>query len=167
METSLRYTSNSRSLKIHAKEKLLVNSRTRLQLHGELDTGTGAPSYFCAMIRYFNPEALTILGLGLHYNKREKLRCLVRGKMEFPVRTGVPVTFNVKGRCDFDQEFNQRNPKGAAEFAWSVMNFQEDQSVRLKVGYEIFEKVPYMQIRENNWTLNANMKGRWNLRYDL
>ncbi|XP_010539779.1 PREDICTED: outer envelope pore protein 21B, chloroplastic [Tarenaya hassleriana] len=167
MDTSLRYASNSKSLKIHAKEKLPLNSKTRLQFHGELDTGTGAPSYICAMIRYFFMEASTSLGLGLHYDKREKLRCLVRGKKEFPVIADGIVTFNVKGRSDFDQDFNQRNLKGAAEFAWNIANFQEDQGIRLKVGYEIFEKVPYMQIRENNWTVNADMKGRWNVRYDL
>ncbi|KAF3516964.1 hypothetical protein DY000_02064073 [Brassica cretica] len=155
METSLRYTCNSKSLKIHAKEKLPVNSKTHLQLHGELDTGTGAPSYFCAMIRHLFPEAATGLGVGIHYDKRQKLRCHVRGKKEFPVRDDKSVTFNVKGRCDFDQDFNQRNPIGAAEFAWNIMNFKEDQDV------------PYMQIRENNWTLNANMKGKWNLRFDL
>ncbi|CAE5964332.1 unnamed protein product [Arabidopsis arenosa] len=167
METSLRYTCNSKSMKIHAKEKVPVNSKTHLQLHGELDTGTGAPSYFCAMIRHFFPEASTGLGVGLHYDKRQKLRCLVRGKKEFPVRADKRVTFNIKGRCDFDQDLNQRNPKGAAEFAWNIMDFKEDQDVRIKVGYEMFDKVPYMQIRENNWTLNANMKGKWNLRYDL
>lgn len=32
METSLRYTCNSKSLKIHAKEKLHVNSKTHLQV---------------------------------------------------------------------------------------------------------------------------------------
>jgi len=33
METSLRYATNSRSLKIHAKEKFPVNSKTRLQVN--------------------------------------------------------------------------------------------------------------------------------------
>lgn len=28
-------------------------------------------------------------------------------------------------------------------------------------------QVPYLQIRENNWTFNADYKGRWNVRYDL
>lgn len=36
----------------------------------------------------------------------------------------------------------QKNPKGAAEFAWNIMDFKEDQDVRIKVGYEMFEKVP-------------------------
>ncbi|WZZ67290.1 hypothetical protein YC2023_078660 [Brassica napus] len=139
----------------------------KLFLHGELDAGTGAPSYFCAMIRHLFPEALTGLGVGLYYDKRHKLRSHVRGKKEFPMGANKLVTFNVKGRCDFDQDFNQKNPIGAAEFSWNKMNFKEDQDVRIKVGYEMFNKVPYMQIRENNWTLNANMKGKWNLRFDL
>lgn len=28
-------------------------------------------------------------------------------------------------------------------------------------------QVPYLQIRENNWTLNADMNGKWNVRFDL
>ncbi|XP_011627523.1 outer envelope pore protein 21, chloroplastic isoform X2 [Amborella trichopoda] len=28
-------------------------------------------------------------------------------------------------------------------------------------------EVPYFQIRENNWTLNADGNGKWNVRYDL
>lgn len=43
----------------------------------------------------------------MHYDKREKLRCLVRGKKKFPVITDERVTFNIKGRCDFDQDFVQ------------------------------------------------------------
>lgn len=30
-----------------------------------------------------------------------------------------------------------------------------------------FFQIPYFQIRENNWTLNADMNGRWNVKYDL
>lgn len=156
--------------------------------------------------------------------------------------------------------FWQRKSRGAAEFTWSVFNFQKDQDVRVKLGYEVthqnklgnevFDKVysppwvkhkyayswftfldqfigsfqlavssvlhsgffsilksqfllcfhllvftlcflnvvgslcslshaffffpfnllfqvPYLQIRENNWTFNADVSGRWNVRYDL
>lgn len=31
--------------------------------------------------------------------------------------------------------------KGAAEFSLGVLNFQREQDVRVKVGYEVFEKV--------------------------
>jgi hypothetical protein len=28
-------------------------------------------------------------------------------------------------------------------------------------------QVPYLQIRKNNWTLNADMNGKWNVKFDL
>lgn len=31
----------------------------------------------------------------------------------------------------------------------------------------IYLQVPYFQVRENNWTLNADANGKWNVRYDL
>ncbi|XP_024040239.1 outer envelope pore protein 21B, chloroplastic isoform X2 [Citrus clementina] len=116
METSLRYGKDSKALRIYAKEKIPIDSNTRLQVHGELDTRVGAPSYVSAMIRHFYPD---------------------------------------------------RKSRGAAEFSWSIFNFQKDQDVRFKLGYEVVDKAPYMQIRENNWTVNADANGRWNVRYDL
>ena len=35
----------------------------------------------------------------------------------------------------------QRKSGGAAEFSWSIFNFQKDQDVRLRLGYEVFEQV--------------------------
>lgn len=137
------------------------------QVHGELDTKIGAPSYFCAMIRHYYPDLSASLGVGLQYDKRDKLRYTVRGKMAYPVTNNGLLTFNIKGQCNVDKEFKERTSKGAAEFSWSIFNFQRDQDVRLKIGYEVFEKIPYFQVRENNWTLNADVKGRWNVRFDL
>ncbi|XWS14347.1 hypothetical protein CRYUN_Cryun35bG0001800 [Craigia yunnanensis] len=167
METSLRYSEDSKALRIHAKEKFPIDSKTHLQVHGELDTRTGSPSYFCAIIRHFYPDLLTSLGVGLRYDKRDKVQYTLRGKKSFLVTNNGLVNFVVKGRCDVDQEFKGRKLEGAAEFTFSIFNFQRDQDVRLKLGYEVYEKVPYLQIRENNWTLNADMNGRWNIRFDL
>ncbi|XVF74075.1 hypothetical protein PTKIN_Ptkin13bG0031900 [Pterospermum kingtungense] len=142
METSLRYSGDSKALRIHAKEKFPIDSKTHLQL-------------------------LTSLGVGLRYDKRDKVRYTLRGKKSSPVTNNGLVNFVVKGRYDVDQEFKGRKSEGAAEFTFSIFNFQKDQDVRLKLGYEVFEKVPYLQIRENNWTLNADLNGRWNIRFDL
>ncbi|KDP36759.1 hypothetical protein JCGZ_08050 [Jatropha curcas] len=167
METSLRYGGDYKALRIHAKEKLPLDSKTHLQVHGELDTRIGAPTYVSAMIRRFYPESSASLGMGLHYDKYEKLTYRIRGKKAFNVTSDGFLTFNIKGWCNIDKEFKERKSKGAAEFSWSIFNFQKDQDVRLKVGYEVTEKVPYLQIRENNWTVNADMNGRWNVRFDL
>ncbi|KAL5569938.1 hypothetical protein UlMin_026513 [Ulmus minor] len=150
METSLRYGGDSKALRIHAKEKLPINS-----VHGELDTRVRAPSYLCALMRHFYPDFSASLGVGLKYDKREKLRYIVHGKKSFLVTTNGHFSFNIKGHCDFDKEFKQRRLKGAAELSWAILNFQKEQDVRLKISYEVFEQVPYFHIRENNWTFNA------------
>nr|GMC81688.1 outer envelope pore protein 21, chloroplastic-like [Ipomoea batatas]GMD85810.1 outer envelope pore protein 21, chloroplastic-like [Ipomoea batatas] len=165
METSLRYDGDSKALKLHAKEKLPLDSFTHLQLHGELDTKTGAPSHISAMIRHFYQNISSTLGVGLQYDRKEKLRYTVRGKKYFRVSSYGHSNFQIKGRCDVDQEFQQRKSSGAAEFVWDILNFNKDQDLRIKIGYEAFEKVPYVQIRENNWTLNADLAGRWNVKF--
>ncbi|GLT64110.1 hypothetical protein SLA2020_366220 [Shorea laevis] len=167
METSLRFGRDSKALRIHAKEKFPIDSNTYLQVHGELDTRVGVPSYLSAVMRHFYPDFSASLGVGLQYDKWGKLRYSVRGKKSFPVTTDGLLSFNIKGQCDVDKEFKERKSRGAAEFTWSVFNFQKDQDIRVKLGYEAFAKVPYLQIRENNWTFNADVNGRWNVRYDL
>ncbi|KAK9270131.1 hypothetical protein L1049_025707 [Liquidambar formosana] len=167
METSFRYGGDSKALRIHAKEKFPIDSKTHLQVHGELDTVLGAPGYCSAVLRHFYPDLSASLGVGLQYDKQDKLRYSVQGKKAFHVTTNGLLSFNIKGRCDVDKEFRERKSRGAAEFSWSIFNFRRDQDVRLRLGYEVFEKVPYLQIRENNWTLNGDINGRWNVRFDL
>uniref|UniRef100_A0A5B7BWJ5 Outer envelope pore protein 21, chloroplastic n=1 Tax=Davidia involucrata TaxID=16924 RepID=A0A5B7BWJ5_DAVIN len=167
METSLRYGDDSKALRIHVKEKFPVDSKTLLQVHGELNTRIGAPSYLSVVIRHFYPDLSASLGVGLQYDRHEKLRYSVRGKKAFPVTPNGLLSFNIKGRCDVDKEFRERKSRGAAELSWSIFNFQKDQDVRLKVGYEVFDKIPYLQIRENNWTLNTDVNGKWSVRFDL
>ncbi|KAF9618725.1 hypothetical protein IFM89_002420 [Coptis chinensis] len=168
METSLRCDGNSNSLTIHAKEKIpVIDSQTFLQVHAGLDTQVGAPIYCGTIIRHFYPELSASLGVGLRFDKQEQFRYTVRAKKAFPITSSGSLSLNIKGRCDADREFKERKGRGAAEFSWSIFNFQKDQDVRLKVGYELFDKVPYLQIRENNWTLNADSNGRWNVRFDL
>ncbi|CAO2833700.1 unnamed protein product [Amaranthus hypochondriacus] len=171
METSLRYSSAAKSLKIHAKQNLVIDPDTFFQIRAELDTKLGSPNYLCAMLRriYDQPQLSSRFGLGVQYDKFQKLGYIVRGKMEFPVTSNDDnsIRFVVKGRSDIDKEFKQRRSKGGAEFTWSINNFQKEQDVRFKVGYDVVDKIPYMQFRENNWTINADSKGRWNIRYDL
>ncbi|XP_031404210.1 outer envelope pore protein 21B, chloroplastic-like [Punica granatum] len=183
METSLRYWGDSKSLRFHAKEKIPIDSKTRLQVQGELDTRIGAPTFVHAMIRRFYPDISGSLGVGLLYEKNGKVRYTVRGKKSFDVTSEGALAFIVKARSDVDQEFGQWKSRGAAEFALNIKDFQKDQDVRVKVGLEVFDQpprkdtkekqkplqqiVPYLQIRENNWTLNADVNGKWNVRYDL
>ncbi|XP_072994286.1 outer envelope pore protein 21B, chloroplastic-like [Typha latifolia] len=167
METSLRLAGDSKNLRIHAKEKLPLNSQTLLQAHGEIDTSSGAPSYLALIIRRFYPELSANIGVGVQLDGGNDFVYNVRGKKAFLITQTGRVGINIKGRCIGDKEFKLAKKSGAVELAWSIFNFQNDQDVRLKVGYEFFDKVPYFQLRENNWTLNACMNGKWNVRFDL
>lgn len=154
-------------MRIHAKEKVFFDSNTFLQLHGELDTRTGAPNNLGAVLRHFYPDLSASLGVGMQYNKRENLRYSVRGKKSFAVTINEALTFNIKGWCDVDKEFKKTKSRGAAEFSWNILDFQKEQDVRVRLGYEMVEKVPYLQIKENNWTFKVDYNGSWNVRYDL
>lgn len=39
----------------------------------------------------------------------------------------------------------QPTPSGAAELVWNILDFQKDQDVRFKVGYEIVDKVFFIE----------------------
>ncbi|PIN14675.1 hypothetical protein CDL12_12694 [Handroanthus impetiginosus] len=167
METSLRYGGDSKSLRIHAKEKFPIGPSAICQLHGELDTKIGAPTYVNAMIRYFYPDISANFGVGVQYNRHEKFHYNLRAKKAFPVTADGLLSFNVKDRCDVDEEFRKTNYTGAAEFVWKIFHVKKDQDLRLKFGYDVIDKIPYFQIRENNWTFNTDGNRRWNVRYDL
>ncbi|KAL5705989.1 hypothetical protein ACHQM5_024208 [Ranunculus cassubicifolius] len=174
MESSLRYNGNPKSLsgaslKLYAKQKLPVDPNLFVQLHGELDTRAGSPSYFAAIARYFEPKTGAKLGLGIQCFNQVRFRhgYTSRAKTAIPITEDRSLNLNIKGRCDIDSEFDQKKGRAAAELSWSMFNFTEDQDVRLKIGYEFIDKVPYLQIRENNWTVNADINGKWNVRFDL
>ncbi|KAL3830540.1 hypothetical protein ACJIZ3_019342 [Penstemon smallii] len=167
METSLRYGGDSKSLRIYAKEKFPIASNTICQLHGELDTRIGAPTYLNAMIRYYYSDIAANIGVGVQYNRNEKLNYNIRAKKSFPVTADGIVSFNVKGRCYADEELKEVKYSGGADITWNIFNVKKDQDLRLKIGYDVHDKIPYLQIRENNWTFNADINRGWNVRYDL
>ncbi|WOL13399.1 outer envelope pore protein 21B, chloroplastic [Canna indica] len=167
MENSLRYDGDSKTLRIHAKEKIPLSSKTLLQAHGELDTRAGTPSYLALIVRHFYPQFSASVGAGIQVNKDEKPTYNIRGKKAIPMTANGEMGINLKGRYYIDKDFKERKPQGAVELAWSIINFQKDQDVRVKIGYDICDQVPYFQIRENNWTLNADIHGKWNVRFDL
>ncbi|KAK1406682.1 hypothetical protein QVD17_42205 [Tagetes erecta] len=178
MESSLRYEGGDaknhhpatiKSIRINAKQKLQIfHPDTLLQLNGELDTRTGAPTFFCALVRHLYPNLSASVGAGLHYyHTNHKLICTVRGKKAYPMPSNRFVNVLLKGACDIHNDFTQPTPHGALELVWNILDFQKDQDVRLKLGYEIIDKIPYVQFSENNWTFNADINGRWNVRYHL
>ncbi|XP_049392444.1 outer envelope pore protein 21B, chloroplastic-like isoform X2 [Solanum stenotomum] len=85
----------------------------------------------------------------------------LQGHAELDTKIGAPTYLCAMIR----QYFPDRKSRVAAEFTWDIMDVKADQDVRLKVGYEVIEKVPYFQFSENNWTLTVNNIGKWKVKY--
>ncbi|KAL6578376.1 hypothetical protein OROMI_010704 [Orobanche minor] len=140
METSLRYGGDSKSLRLHAKEKFPISSNSICQLQGELDTKLGAPTFLNGMIRFFHPELSASLGVGVQYNRRDKVHYHLRGKKTFPVTADGLFDFKIKGHCNIDEELKKVDYSAATEFVWSIFNVKKDQDLRIKLGYDVIDK---------------------------
>ncbi|TVU27576.1 hypothetical protein EJB05_19067 [Eragrostis curvula] len=169
METSLRLRSDGGGLRIHAKEKLPLGYNSLLQAHGELDTtgGGAAPSYLALFVRHFYPQLSANVGVGVQLHNAHDFTYNLRAKKAIPFTSNGFLGINLKARLLADKEFKPRNRTGAVELAWTILDFRKGQDVRLKLGYELYRKVPYFQLRENNWTLNTYMDGKWDVRFDM
>ncbi|KAG2662792.1 outer envelope pore protein 21, chloroplastic-like isoform X2 [Panicum virgatum] len=169
METSLRLR-GAGGLRIHAKEKLPLGYNSLIQAHGEMDAGTAgaaAPSYLALFVRQFYPQLSANVGVGVHLHKGDGLTYNLRAKKALPFTSTGLLGLNLKARLLTDTEFKPKKRTGAVEFAWTILDLRKGQDVRLKLGYEFYDKVPYLQLRENNWTVNAYMDGKWDVRFDM
>nr|CAB3451613.1 unnamed protein product [Digitaria exilis] len=170
METSLRLRGGG-GLRIHAKEKLPLGYNSLLQAHGEIDAtaaaGPAAPSYLALFVRHFSPQISADVGVGVQLHKGDDTTYNLRAKMALPFTQDGLLGLNLKGRLLTDTQFKPKKTTGAIELAWTIYDLRKGQDVRLKLGYQLYDKVPYLQLRENNWTLNAYMDGKWDVRYDM
>ncbi|CAL5020412.1 unnamed protein product [Urochloa decumbens] len=169
METSLRLRDGG-GLRIHAKEKLPLGYNSLLQAHGEINAttaGAAAPSYLALFVRQFYPKLSANVGVGVQLHNGDDLTYSLRAKKALPFTSNGLLGLNLKGRLFTDKELNPRKRTGAVELAWTVLDFRKGQDVRLKLGFELYDKVPYLQLRENNWTMNAYMDGKWDVRFDM
>jgi hypothetical protein len=73
------------------------------------------------------------------------------------------------GRCSFSASNKplKGEAKGTLELSRKIFNFTEDQDLKLKIGASAHDRMMYAQLRENNWTLNVDANGKWDVRYDL
>ncbi|XP_047085086.1 outer envelope pore protein 21, chloroplastic-like [Lolium rigidum] len=151
-------TAVQQGLRIHAKQKLPLAANSLLQAHAEIDTSTGNPSHL--------PLSANV-GAGVRLENGNIFSYSLRGKKAVSFTPDGLLGLNIKGRLLADKDFKPRSGSGAVELAWTILDFRKGQDVRLKAGYELYRKMPYFQVRENNWTLNGYMDGKWDVRFDM
>mmetsp|Transcript_30226 Transcript_30226/g.66038 ORF Transcript_30226/g.66038 Transcript_30226/m.66038 type:complete len:171 (-) Transcript_30226:86-598(-) len=170
METSLRFDSEQKKLFLHAKENFVSDDNVMLTVQGSLCTRTGAVLGKVQLRKKFFPEFVTRLDIGATYEtNKDEVKYMLAGKKRFELSDDGLLSLDLKGNYNFNASSKPFKGEGTGrvELSRKIFNFTEDQDLKLKIGMSSADKLMYMQVRENNWTLNINQKGRWDVRYDL
>ena len=139
------------------------------QVSGSLDTKDGRVESKAYVRKKFFPEAvLSRVDMGLSYaTTQDDVKYGVAGKKSFELTDDGLMTLDIKGGVSMGSKARGANFSGNVELTQKIFNFQEDQDLKLRVGFDVVKKGFYGQIRENNWTFNTNFKDRWDVKYDL
>mmetsp|Transcript_39898 Transcript_39898/g.55462 ORF Transcript_39898/g.55462 Transcript_39898/m.55462 type:complete len:169 (-) Transcript_39898:170-676(-) len=168
METSLRFDSTNKRLNLYAKENFVSDDNVVLTLSGSLCTHTGAVLGKVQLRKKFFPEILTRLDVGAAYETNvDEVKYVLAGKKSFELSDDGLLSLDLKGSYTMFNKPLKGQARGRVELSRKIFNFTEDQDLKLKIGFSSEDKKMYAQIRENNWTLNVDAGGRWNVRYDL
>eukprot|EP00897_Mesotaenium_endlicherianum_P004183 jgi/Mesen1/3793/ME000206S02975 len=177
METSMRFKSEERQLYLHAKENFVSDGNIVLQVHGRLNTQTGSPSAIIQLRKKFFPELLTNINVGARLDVGEgqspEILYNVSSKKTIELTDNGLLALDFKAGIHYNANMKQGKPKGVVELSQKVFNFTDDQDLKIKLGYDVVNKRPYCQLRENNWTMNVDFKNNniqnpsWSITYDL
>lgn len=173
METSLRFKSDDKDLHIYVKESFVSEGNVALQLRGRLNTKTGKPGGIVQLRKKFFPEVLTSVDMGAKIDIESRdVTYSIQGKKTWELNASGLLCLDLKGGYHYHANTQDGTPKAVVELSQKVFNFTEDQDLKIKLGYNIVERRPHLQLRENNWTLNAEVKDRgkkvaWSIAYDL
>ena len=173
METSLRMNSEEPGLRIHAKENFVSDGNVALALHGSIDTQTGKPRCVVQLKKKFFPELMTSVDVGAKFEvESREVTYHVAGKKTFELTDNGLLCLDCKVGYVYQPHVQAGQAKAAVELSQKVFNFTEDQDLKVKVGYNVVGRRPYVQLREINWTLNADVEQwgkhvRWSIAYDL
>lgn len=170
METSLRFDSGAKRLNIFAKENFVSDDNVVLTLSGSLCTRTAGVLGKVQLRKKFFPEWITRVDLGAVYSTNaDEVKYVVRGKKSFELSDDGLLSLDLKGTYSFSASNKPLRGEavGKVELSRKIFNFTEDQDLKLKIGCSSHNKLMYAQLRENNWTLNLDANGHWDVRYDL
>ncbi|KAH9305301.1 hypothetical protein KI387_009705, partial [Taxus chinensis] len=110
-------------------------------IHGRLNTHTGAASGIAQFKRRFYPEILSSLDVGVKYESEiREFTCDLQGKKTLPIASNGLLSVDTKAGYNFNPGSQKGKQRGVVELTYKMFNFTQDQDVRLKIGFDLFEK---------------------------
>ena len=134
-----------------------------------MDTKDGRVESRAYVRKKFFPDAfLSRVDMGLSYaTTADDVTYGIAGNKSFELTDDGLTTFDVKGGVSMGSKARGADVEAKIELTQKIFNFQEDQDLKLRVGFDVGKKKLYGQIRENNWTFNTDFRDKWDVRYDL
>ena len=108
--------------------------------------------------------------VGLTYDTtRDDVRygARVRKTLDVSAARDGMTTIEAKAGVSYGAKDHRALVDGSIELEHKVFNFQEDQDLRVRLGYDVATSQPYAQLRENNWTFNTDFRNNWSICYDM
>ena len=174
METSLKIDSKTRRSCIFVKQRFTNSENYCLTLSGTVDLQNAKCKGNAYVRKKFFPSDLnpivSRIDCGVNYDtETDDVVYKLRGKKSFDITQDGLTTLDVKGGVDFGLTSSTPKMDGKIELSKTLFNFQPDQDLRMKIGFDAQTKRFYGQIRENNWSINADFSKNksWNFQYDL
>ena len=173
METSLKIDSKTRRSCIFVKQRFTNSENYCLTLSGNIDLQNAKCKANAYVRKKFYPTDLnpivSRIDCGVNYDtETDDVIYKLRGKKSFDITSDGLTTLDVKGGVDLSITSSTPKMDAKIELSKTLFNFQPDQDLNMKIGFNAQTKRFYGQIRENNWSINTDFsRNRWNFQYDL
>ena len=173
METSLKIDSKTRRSCIFVKQRFTNSENYCLTLSGNIDLQNAKCKANAYVRKKFFPSDLNPIvyriDCGVNYDtETDDVIYKLRGKKSFDITSDGLTTLDVKGGVDLSITSSTPKMDAKIELSKTLFNFQPDQDLNMKIGFNAQTKRFYGQIRENNWSINTDFsRNRWNFQYDL
>ncbi|CAL6319110.1 unnamed protein product [Bathycoccus prasinos] len=174
METSLKIDSKTRRSSIFVKQRFTNRENYCLTLSGTIDLQNAKCKGNAYVRKKFFPSDLnpivSRIDCGVNYDtETDDVIYKLRGRKSFDITRDGLTTLDLKGGVDFALTSSTPKMDGKVELSKTMFNFQPDQDLKMKIGFDAQTKRFYGQIRENNWSISTDFSRntRWNFQYDL
>ena len=173
METSLKIDSKTRRSCIFVKQRFTNSENYCLTLSGNIDLQNAKCKANAYVRKKFFPTDLnpivSRIDCGVNYDtETDDVIYKLRGKKSFDITSDGLTTLDVKGGVDLSITSSTPKMDAKIELSKTLFNFQPDQDLNMKIGFNAQTKRFYGQIRENNWSINTDFsRNKWNFQYDL
>lgn len=187
MESQFVYDNQSKHLHLAFKEKFRTEDGLTLKVAGSIDTVTAKASCRGSLFKHVflgrrpisrkateQKDLRTRLGAGVYADLDQADVRAAANLTQYVALGSRDAYIKAVGQAEYNTNTNKKYGTGKLQLTKAFYGFTSDQDVKLSVGYKgtmddrgRVTGEAFGEVRENNWRLQTNFKGKWLAMYDL